>query len=213
MKGSSKAKRLAVLGMFTAIIFLLAFTPIGYIQLPFIKATILHIPVIIGSILLGAKYGAVLGFFFGVTSLINNTMAPALSSFVFSPFVALPATGSGSPLALLVCFVPRILVGVVPSYVNKGLQKLTGKKYNVVCLAVSGIAGSFTNTLLVMHMIYFFFKDAYAAIKEVAVGAVYNVILGIIAANGIPEAIVAGVITSAVCGVAWKVLKNIEGAA
>ena len=71
--------------MFSAIIILLAVTPIGFINLAFIKATIVHIPVIIGSLLLGPKLGAVLGFVFGVTSLINNTLNPAISSFVFSP--------------------------------------------------------------------------------------------------------------------------------
>lgn len=200
MQQRSKTKNLTIMSMFAAIIFLLAFTPIGFIQLPFIKATIVHIPVIIGAILLGPKYGAVLGFLFGVTSLINNTMAPAISSFAFSPFIPLPATGRGSPLALLICFVPRILVGVIPWFVYTGLRKIAGQKHNAACLIVSGIAGSLTNTLLVMHMIFFFFKDAYASVRNVAVDAVYAVILGIIAANGIPEAIVAGVLTAAICG-------------
>lgn len=201
MQQWSKTRYLTIMGMFSAIIFLLAFTPIGYIQLPFIKATIIHIPVIIGAILLGPRYGAVLGFFFGVTSMINNTMTPAISSFVFTPFIPSPTTGQGSLAALLVCFVPRILVGVVPWFVYKGLQKLTASRYNAVNLTISGIAGSLTNTLLVMHMIFFFFKDAYASVRNVAADAVYNVILGIIAANGIPEAVVAGILTAAICSI------------
>lgn len=199
MSIQSKSKKLTMMGMFSAIIFVLAFTPIGYIQLPFIKATIIHIPVIIGSILLGARYGSVLGFMFGVTSLINNTMTPAISSFVFSPFIPVPATGYGSPLALIVCFVPRILVGVFPALAYKGIKKLCGGRFEIVSLAISGVIGSLTNTLLVMHLIFFFFKDAYASVRNVALDAVYNVILGIIAVNGIPEAIVAGILTAAVC--------------
>ena len=123
MNIQSKSTKLTLMGMFAAIIFVLAFTPIGYIQLPFIKATIIHIPVIIGAILLGPKCGGVLGFLFGVTSLINNTMTPAISSFVFSPLIPMPATDHGSPLALIVCFVPRILVGIFPWFVYKGLKK------------------------------------------------------------------------------------------
>jgi len=199
MNIQSKSTKLTLMGMFAAIIFVLAFTPIGYIQLPFIKATIIHIPVIIGAILLGPKCGGVLGFLFGVTSLINNTMTPAISSFVFSPLIPMPATDHGSPLALIVCFVPRILVGIFPWFVYKGLKKLCGNKLDIVCLTISGVVGSLTNTLLVMHLIFFFFKDSYAAVRNVALDAVYKVILGIIAANGIPEAIVAGIFTAAIC--------------
>lgn len=208
MRQRVSTKRLTVIAMFSAVILLLAFTPIGYIQLPFIKATIIHIPVIIGAVLLGPRYGAGLGFLFGVTSLLNNTITPALSSFVFSPFIPVPGSGHGSPLALVICLLPRILVGVVPWFVYRGLQKITGKRYNVMCLALSGVSGALTNTLLVMHMIFLFFKDAYAAVRNVAVDTVYNVILGIIAVNGIPEAIVAGILTAAVCGVLKIVLKK-----
>jgi uncharacterized membrane protein len=195
----NKSRKIAIMGMFSAIIFLLAFTPIGFIQLPFIKATIIHIPVIIGSILLGVKFGAALGFLFGVTSLINNTMAPALSSFVFSPLIPIPTTSSGSPFALIVCFVPRILVGVFPYLVYSGLKKLLKNKMEIISLTISGVVGSLTNTLLVMHLIFFLFRDSYAEVRNIAFDAVYGVILSIIAVNGIPEAIVAGIFTAAVC--------------
>ncbi|MEG0825776.1 MAG: ECF transporter S component, partial [Oscillospiraceae bacterium] len=58
---SQQIHDLVILSIFIAIIFLLAFTPIGLIDLPLIKATILHVPVIIGAILLGPKKGAFLG--------------------------------------------------------------------------------------------------------------------------------------------------------
>ena len=62
------------------------------IQLPIIKATTVHIPVIIGAILLGPSAGAMLGAVFGVCSLISNTMAPTLLSFAFSPFMSTTGT-------------------------------------------------------------------------------------------------------------------------
>lgn len=49
----SKNANIAIMAMFTAIIIIMAFTPFGMIQLPLIKATIIHIPVIIGGILMG----------------------------------------------------------------------------------------------------------------------------------------------------------------
>ena len=49
------ARELVLTSLFTAVILLMAFTPLGLIDLPIIKATILHVPVIIGSVLLGPK--------------------------------------------------------------------------------------------------------------------------------------------------------------
>ena len=74
---------LVITAMLTAIVILLGFTPLGLIDLPLIKATILHIPVILGSLLLGWRKGAFLGAVFGAVSLIKNTMAPSVLSFAF----------------------------------------------------------------------------------------------------------------------------------
>ena len=117
-------KDLVLVALFSAVILIMAFTPmIGYIPLGFTRATIIHIPVIIGSVILGPKKGAFLGFLFGLTSLINNTINPTVTSFAFTPFFSL---GNAEPswLSLIVCFVPRILVGVVPYYVRKLTKKL-----------------------------------------------------------------------------------------
>ena len=65
-------------------------------------------------------------------------------------------------------------------------------------MAVSAVIGAFTNTALVMGMIFLAFRQAYAAMNGVPVDAVLGIILGIVAGNGIPEAIVAAVITPAV---------------
>ena len=183
-----------VTAMFTAIIFILQFTPIGFIPLGFINATIIHIPVILGSILLGPKYGAFLGGMFGAASLVRNTLQPVLISFVFSPLIPIPGSDHGSAWALLVCFIPRIMVGVIPYYVYQLLNK--HKFVNWLALPLAAIAGSLTNTLVVMHFIFFLFRDAYANAMGLAITAVYSAILGIIAFIGVPEAIVAGVIVT-----------------
>ena len=166
-----KTNDLVKLSFFVAIIVLLAVTPfLGYIPLGFTRATIIHIPVIIGSIILGPFYGAFLGFVFGLTSLINNTFNPTVTSFVFTPFYSL-GTYSGNFWSLVICFVPRILVGVVPHYVYKGIKKI--KNNDVLALGFAGVAGSLTNTLLVMNFIYLFFGQSYAEAKNVAVSTLY----------------------------------------
>ncbi|MCY1714730.1 ECF transporter S component [Caproiciproducens galactitolivorans] len=204
MNRKTGTNRLVLTALFCAIILLLNFTPIGYIQLPLIKATIIHVPVIIGSILLGPKIGAGLGFVFGLTSLYNNTFAPTLLSFAFSPLIPVPGTAGGSWAALFIAFLPRILVGVVPYYFYVFLNKALKGRYNVLSLALSGLIGSLTNTILVMNLIYFVFRDAYGEVKHIAVDMVYKAVLAVIFSNGVPEAIVAAVLTAVVCRALMK---------
>lgn len=196
---NKKTTNLVLLALFAAIIFILAFTPIGYIQLGVIKATIIHIPVIVGSILLGPKKGAILGSLFGLTSFISNTFAPVLMSFAFSPLIPVFGTDKGSLMALIICFIPRIMVGIVPYYAFRLLDNLFKKKLKLLTFTLAGILGSLTNTLFVMNGIYFIFKDSYAAARSIPLDTVYSAVLAIILANGIPEAIVAGIVTSGLC--------------
>lgn len=199
----TKTLSMVQLALFSALIMLLATVPyIGYIKVPFlaIQATTIHIPVIVGSILLGPKAGAFLGAVFGLTSLINNTTQPGITSFCFSPFIQMGEGLGGSPLALIICFVPRILCGVIPHYVFHGVQKLTKDpgRTRKRSLLLAGVAGSMTNTLLVMSMIYLFFGQAYAAARNIAYEAILSVIGSVILINGTIEAIVAALIASAV---------------
>lgn len=205
-----QTKNIVLLSLFTAIIILLAFTPIGIIDLPIMKITILHIPVIIASLLLGPKKGAFLGLIFGISSLIKNTLAPNLSSFVFTPFVPLPGTNYGSFLSLIVCFVPRILTGIVPWFVYNFLQKIVSKNTTTsksIKIAVSAIAGSFTNTLLVMGLIGILFAKSYSIAQGIPSGTLLKFISGIIVVNGIPEAIASAILVPSLYLFLSKILK------
>ena len=133
-----------------------------------------------------------------------------LSSFVFSPFIPVPGLDRGSPWALFVCFVPRILVGVSPWLVYALFRHLPGGRRAGVqtgAMALAGVVGAITNTALVMGLIGVVFTDAYAAARGIPVETVAGFILGIVAANGIPEAVVAAVVTPAVCVPLVKALK------
>lgn len=203
-QASAKTQNMVKLALFAGIIVVLSMTPLGYIPLGVIKATTIHIPVILGSILLGWKAGAVLGGIFGLTSLVVNTITPSLTSFVFTPFYSLDGSG-GSLWSLVVCFVPRILVGILPYFIYQGIQKLHSS--DIVSLGIAGFLGSMTNTLLVMNLIYLLFGERWGAAKQISSDLIYKTILGVIAANGIPEAIVAAVITATVGKVLIKVLR------
>ena len=172
---------------------MLANTPLGMIQLPIIKATTVHIPVIIGAIVLGPKAGAILGATFGVCSLISNTYAPTLLSFAFSPFMS--TTGLvGAAKAVWISVGCRIFIGVVAGWLWTGLKKL--KCPSILGYAICGFAGSMTNTIMVMGSIYLLFAQQYAEAKQVAVSAVYGLVMGTVTASGIPEAICATILVT-----------------
>ncbi len=180
--------------LMAAIVIVLANTPLGMIQLPVIKATTVHIPVIIGAILLGPWAGAILGAVFGVCSLISNTMAPTLLSFAFSPFMS--TTGiPGALKAIWISVGCRILIGVIAGWLWIALEKI--KMNHIAALPIVGFAGSMVNTVAVMGSIYILFAQQYAEAREVAVSAVWGLIIGTVTASGIPEAIAASILVLA----------------
>ena len=180
-----------------------------YIPLGFMNATTVHIPVIIGAIILGPKYGAFLGLTFGLTSLWKNTFMPNPTSFVFSPFVTM-GQFHGNLGSLVICLVPRILIGVVAYYVYRLFMRTLKNRRNKqgTALFAAGVAGSLTNTLLVMNLIYVFYGEAYIEASGKAAALGYTVILSIIGINGVPEAIIAGILTLCIGKVLLK--KNVR---
>ena len=191
--------------LMAAIIIVLANTPLGMIQLPIIKATTVHIPVIIGAVLLGPSAGAILGAVFGICSLISNTMAPTLLSFAFSPFMST----SGIPGAVKAIWISvgcRILIGVAAGWLWILFMKL--KVNQLLALPMVGFIGSMVNTVTVMGSIYLLFAQQYADAKDVAVSAVWGLIMGTVTASGIPEAIAAAILVLALGKVLIQVFKK-----
>ena len=182
--------------LMAAIVILLANTPLGMIQLPIIKATTVHIPVIIGAVMLGPLAGAILGGVFGICSMISNTMAPSLLSFAFSPFMS--TTGiAGAVKAVWISVGCRVLIGVVSGWLWILLKKIRMNRY--AALAVTGFVGSMTNTVTVMGSIFFLLRNEYAAARSV-IGAreVFSLIMVTVTSSGIPEAIAAMILVAVI---------------
>lgn len=199
-------KWMVSVALMAAIVIVLANTPLGMIQLPIIKATTVHIPVIIGAVLFGPLAGAILGGVFGICSMISNTMAPTLLSFAFSPFLS--TTGIPGVLkALWISIGCRILIGVVAGWLWILLEKFHTNQ--TISLPVVGFVGSMVNTIAVMGSIYLLFAQQYAEAKEVAVTAVWGLVMGTVTASGIPEAIAAAILVLALGKVLLKFTKKL----
>lgn len=204
-------KKFTLTAIFISIILLFAFTPFGFINLVIIKATIIHIPVIIASILLGPRIGALQGLIFGLTSVIINTLSPSLLSFAFSPFVDLVDVGPARFWALFIAIVPRVILGIIPFYLYKATKRIFEKTkfQQKPALFLTGLLSTFIHTFLVMGSIAFFFQDAYAqAIGVDSVGAIFNAILTVFFTNGLAEAIVAAIVTTALVPPLLKVVNR-----
>lgn len=201
-KERERTRSLVEMALLTAIILILFVTPLGYIPLFFMNATTIHIPVIVAGIVLGWKKGAFCGFVFGLTSFLNASFKSAsVTAFLFTPLKPY-----GNFWSLVIAFVPRILIGVVAYFAYKALFKAIGKKS--LSMFFAGVAGSMTNTILVMGMAYIFFAKPYAAATDIAVDGVLKAVCGIMVVNGIPEAIIAGLIASAVCTALMSAFRN-----
>ncbi len=199
MSAYNKTLRFTQTALLMAIMLVMALVPsLGYIQIPFttVKATTMHIPVIIGAVLMGPKTGGLLGAFFGLTSFMTNSfISPTATSFLFTPLYSLGDV-HGNFFSLIICFVPRILIGIVAGYAYILVKKID--KTSVFACIAAGLAGSMTNTILVMGGSYLFFASEYAAVKQTSIEGLLKLIIGVITFNGVVEAIVAAVIAAVV---------------
>lgn len=197
-----KTLKLVQLAMWTAITFILAFVPyLGYLTIGPFSITTVHIPVIIGAVILGPAAGAFLGCVFGITSIIQATLQMPITAFMFSPFVPF-----GNFYSVVIALVPRILVGVFAAYVFK-LIKIKDKRGYFASLA-AGLVGSLTNTVLVLGGVYLFFGQHFASVQKIPLQNLLKVLLGVVAANGIFEAVVAAVAVTAVTKALFAVMRR-----
>ena len=184
-----KTKNLAFMSLFIAIELLMVMVPfLGFIPIGPLRATTLHIPVIIAAMTLGKEKGAGIGLVFGLSSLLINTISPTVTSFVFSPLI------SGSFMSALIAIIPRMLIGYVSGWIYEKSQW----HRRTVVMTVSAMMGSLTNTVLVLGGIYLIFGSQYASSIGQSYQQLLPYFLGIIMTNGVLEAITGTIIAVAV---------------
>ena len=188
-------RKMAMLAMFCGVLLVMGITGIGLIPLPVIKATTMHIPVILGAILMGPSAGAVLGAVFGLCSIWANTTTPGLLSFAFSPFMTTEGL-PGVAKALWIALGCRILLGVIAGWLWRGLKKC--KLPELAALPVTAAVATVCHTVMVMGSIYLLLAQQYADAKNVALEAVFGLVIGTVTASGIPEAIAAAVLVTVI---------------
>lgn len=184
-------RQMATVGLLSAITVVLGMTGLGFIPIPPINATILHIPTLIGALLEGPRIGALIGFIFGCYSMAQAFMAPNIMSFVFyNPLVSI---------------LPRMLIGPAAYLVFRYLPI----KRTVVRVAAALFIGTIVHTVLVMSAIYLLYAEPYAAAKNIPVENVLNIVIGVAVFHGPLEALAATVVgTPVVMAVRTKFKKD-----
>ena len=148
-KNKEKTTKLVLLGLLTAILFVMSYTPLGYLKIFGIEITFNVIPVAIAAIALGTTGGATVGAVFGLTSFlqcIQGTSAFGATLLGINPI-----------FTAIVCLVPRILAGLVAGALHKPMAKKLGKK--IPCF-ITGFLSAFLNTLFFMTALIILFGQS-----------------------------------------------------
>jgi uncharacterized membrane protein len=230
-EGRLSIRQIVIAGVLSAIAILLGWTRLGFIPVPTAagNATIMHVPAIIGGILEGWVVGGIVGTIFGLFSFLNATVPMfkdplvAILPRIFIGIAAFLAYRSlrrlGKAWMLLFCALLLALLGIFVFEIARTtlwLAVLVGVvglaavgalvvfslrgEVEVVALSVAAAVGTLTNTVLVLLVAVL--RGYMAAGVAVGVGLTH----------GIPEIVVAAILTVAVI-VAWKRLETGRGEA
>jgi uncharacterized membrane protein len=187
----SKTLWMVQTAILSAILIIMAFTPLGYLKVGTISITFLTLPVVIGAILLGPASGATLGGVFGITS-----FAQCFGLDVFGTTLM----GINPFLTFIMCMVPRILMGLFVGLIFRALSKIDKSK--TWSFAVASLSGAVINTVLfVGALIWFFGNSSYLRQFGANIPAILGVLITINA-----------VIEAGVCMVAGTAITKALGA-
>ncbi len=191
MKQKKKLNRLVICAFFVALIVVMTFTPLGYIPVgPSYAITTIHIATILGACILGTKYGAFLGFAWGGFCIMKAFQEPIPANIPFqNPMISL---------------VPRVIVGIVAGLVFYALSKTKLKK--PISLAISAVAATLTNTVLVLTALTLFngFESITAGV-ETALDTIFTVLISV---NGVIEIVAAVILVPSLYMATEKMLKD-----
>ena len=150
MKTKFTTTQITTLGLMIGILLLMAYTPLGYLNIGPLAISFNVIPVAVSAIALGPMGGAIAGAVFGLTSFgqcigIGGTSAMGAMLFGINPV-----------LAFIQRFVPRLINGILLGYIFRGTRKKTNA---YVASAVTGFFSAFLNTLFFMTLLVVLFGN------------------------------------------------------
>lgn len=172
-----------------ALIILMTFTPIGYIPLGPVKMTLLTLPVMVGSVVLGARSGIILGSIFGLTSFYTC---------FGMDFVGMGLLSINPFLTFVMCFVPRVLCGWLPALIYKAISQ-NGTKRTMLAIPVAGASVAIINTVLFLGSMWLFFGNSLSEVVGIEINNIFALFALFAGTNGLIEIAVNIVVGTAIC--------------
>lgn len=187
-------KYLVELALLVAIVLLMAFTPIGYIQTFGLDIALIVVPVAVGAVTLGPLAGAILGGTFGITSFIRCFGMSKVGTVMLgvNPF-----------FTFLVCVPTRILEGLLTGYIYKWLRKT---KLNAnVAVTLANVCCPVLNTTFFMGALVTLFAETMR--EQYGMTKVLPFIVAFVGVNGVVEAAVCFVVGAGISIALKKALR------
>jgi uncharacterized membrane protein len=163
MSTSSRVQKIAMTGVLSALVIVLGITGIGFVRIPPVAITVMHVPVIIGAILEGPVVGFAIGLLFGIFSLIQTAIMPGTEAAFLNPLISILPRLFIGPVAWLAY---RAIAGKAAS--GTGAKETPRRPVReIIAIAVSAFAGTLTNTVLVLSALGLFRVYAPGALLSV----------------------------------------------
>ncbi len=198
-KKMSKARvlRLTQNAMLAAIVVLMAFTPVGYLQIGPVKMTFIIIPVAVGAIALGKGSGVFSGLVFGLTSLVQCFGLDAFGTTLFAI----------SPLGTVVmCLIPRVLMGFGCSLVYTAVKV----KNEHFARVLASLSAPLINTVLFVGLMLIFFGNSDYIMAMRGESSLIGFLVAFVGLNGLVEIITTTIIAPPIALSVEKAVKKFK---
>jgi uncharacterized membrane protein len=150
-------------GVLSALVIVLGITGIGFIRIPPVAITVMHVPVIVGAILEGPVVGFVIGLLFGIFSLIQTAIMPGTEAAFLNPLISiLPRLFIGPVAWLAYCAISGRTASASPETPRRPVRE-------IIAIAVSAFAGTVTNTVLVLSALGLFKYYPWSALPPIVI--------------------------------------------
>ena len=201
MEKKFDARTIAQLALFIAIILVMKITGLSSIPVGPLNMTLTMIPIAIGAMLLGPFAGAVLGAFYGFTSLYDAiTGASVMTGFFFQI----------SPInTIILCVVLRALVGYLTGLLFKLYHR--ADKHHTACYFLGGLTAPVLNTLLFMgYIVLVFYRTDFIQERVATLGAANPLMFVVLSVGvqGVVEALTGMIIGGVVAKGVARALKK-----
>ena len=182
--------QITILGLMVALLLLMAWTPLGYLNIGPLAISFNVIPVAVAAIALGPLGGAIAGAVFGLTSFLQCIGIGGVSAMGAVLF------GINPVLAFIQRFIPRLLDGLIIGFIFNAMRKRNVKIH--LTSAVIGFLSAFLNTVLFMTFLVVLFGNTEYMQGLIGGRNILIFVCAFVGVNAVVEMAASTVITAAV---------------